>query len=1054
MLRSKRHQTKDLDKPLKIVNASAGSGKTYTLVQEYLRIILHDKNPFKFRTILAMTFTNKAANEMKSRILDGLIQLAKPEYEKGEKEFRFLKDTAKNLGIAPKIVEERAQKIRNQILHNYSAFSVMTIDKFTHRIIRTFAKDLNISVDFDVELDIKTLRKNVTDLLFDQIGRNDDLTNLMMRYARTNLNQDKSWNFSAQVYDFSDLLFKEDAIKSIGLLRKLSSEDFLKVQEELQQENAKITASIERNAIEALDLVKSKGLTSDDFQGKSTSILAFFKRISKGVYDKASDTIYKNVRENKWAHPQSTNRGAVEQIAPLLEQYFSQVDQLLEGAQKKLILNKEVLKNLNNLSLLNHLLTLVEGIKEEQNILLISDFYKKISEIIVNEKIPFIYERMGNRYEHFLLDEFQDTSHLQWINMIPLIHNSLAAGNTNLIVGDGKQAIYRWRSGEVEQFTNLPDRIYNPENIASLKEAEKQFKESGVLERLDKNFRSAPEIVNFNNKLFSELGQKLAPGIEYIYKNSEQQATKKFSGYVEAFVKDALEDEEQLEYIYEVIQRSQAKGFQWKDICILVRTNRNGSRIADFLSRKSVKVISPDSLFIGKDQHVKFIFNLICSSAVSADRNFKIKTLEHFSSLILKTDPGVLIEKIRPNLNNWTIEEIFATLQIELKNYTAFDNLFEYGAYLVNTFQLDLLYNPYLQFFLEEIHLFEKRNNSNIRDFMDWFNNKGAERSIVSPEGADAVQVMTIFKAKGLEFPVVICPFFDWKMDLHKQISWVENEEEGLPAYFVNMTKDIKSTTLSPVFNAEEAKFFLDQMNLLYVAFTRPEVALFVSANSKISPSPASIWLKDYFSSQGWESTGNDRVFTGIFELPELEQNPTAPSFTIDADFPKLSRPQLSFKSAENWNIDDLDEKRLFGSRLHLVLSKLSRREDLAHELERCFRKGLIEETDVPLIRTKIELLFADKGFADYFAAKSFNEKVIVDVKGKKHIPDKIILIGDEMLVVDFKTGQAQPGHSKQVEVYLQLLQDMGYQKVRGEIYYTETGEITKVNLFTGKLDL
>jgi len=1034
-----------MDKPLKIVNASAGSGKTYTLVQEYLRIILHDKNPFKFRSILAMTFTNKAANEMKSRILDGLIQLAKPEYEKTEKDFGFLKDTAKNLGIGPKIIEERAQKILNQILHNYSAFSIMTIDKFTHRIIRTFAKDLNISVDFDVELDIKTLRKNVTDQLFDQIGRDEDLTSLMMRYARTNLNQDKSWNFSNQVFEFSDLLFKEDAIKSIGLLRKLSSEDFLKVQEELQKENAKIVASIENNANEALDLVKSKGLSSDDFAGKSNSILSFFKRISKGDYKKASDTNYKNVQAGNWAHPSSSSIGAVEQIAPLLEKYFNQIDQLLEGAQKQLILNKEILKNLNNLSLLNHLLSLVEGIKDEQNILLISDFYKKISDIIINEKIPFIYERMGNRYEHFLLDEFQDTSQLQWINMIPLIHNSLSSGNTNLIVGDGKQAIYRWRGGEVEQFTNLPNHIHNPENIASLKEAEQQFKDSGELFRLEKNFRSAPEIVDFNNKLFVELSKTLAPEIQYIYKDSEQLPVKKFKGYIEALLQDAMEDEQQLDYIYDVIQRSLEKGFQWKDICILVRTNRNGSKIADFLARKGIKVISPDSLFIGKDQHVKFIFNLICSSAVSADRNFKIKTLEHYAALIKKTDPGMLIEKLRPQLTKLTIEEIFASENIALKNYASFDNLYEYVFYLVNIFELDLLFNPYLQFFLEEIHLFEKRNNSNIRDFMDWFNTKGAQRSIVSPEGANAVQVMTIFKAKGLEFPVVICPFFDWKLELHKQISWVENAGSDLPAYFIKMTQEIKTTSLNPVFNAEEAKFYLDQLNLLYVAFTRPEVALFISANPKVSPSPASLWLNGFFKSQNWNSLASGAVYNGEFEMPELEQKKMAPGFVIEKDFPKLGRPQMSFKSAENWNVDELDEKRLFGSKLHLILSRITAAGDLKAELDRCLHKGLIEESDLDLIQSEIEKLFQDSKFAAYFSANTMNEKVIINTRGKKFIPDKLIFNPDEVIVVDFKTGQRSPKHIEQVLEYVNLLKDMGNSVVRGEIYYTENGEVISI---------
>lgn len=1027
-----------MSKPLKIVNASAGSGKTYTLVQEYLRIILHDKNPFKFRTILAMTFTNKAANEMKSRILQGLIELAKPAHDKSPKEFEFLKDTARNLGIAPQLIEERAQKIRNQILHNYSAFSVMTIDKFTHRIIRTFAKDLNISVDFDVELDIKTLRKNVTDLLFDQIGRDADLTNLMMRYARTNLNQDKSWNFSGQVFDFSDLLFKEDAIKSISLLRKLSSDDFLKVQEDLQAENAKITQAIERNAREALDLVNSKGLHSDDFQGKSNSVLSFFKRIAKGNYEKASDTIYSYVRDQKWAHPQSSQPGIVAEIAPLLETYFNQIHDLLDGAQKKLILNKEILKNLNNLSLLNHLLSLVEGIKEEQNILLISDFYKKIAEIIVNEKIPFIYERMGNRYEHFLLDEFQDTSHLQWINMIPLIHNSLAAGNTNLIVGDGKQAIYRWRSGEVEQFTNLPNRIYNPENIASLNEAEKQFRESGEAQVLTHNFRSAPVIVAFNNALFSELSKKLAPQIQYIYAGADQVPTQRFEGYVEAFLSDGLEEPKQLDYIHEVIQRSLQKGYRWQDICILVRTNRNGSKIADFLARKGIKVISPDSLFIGKDQHVKFIFSLISASAVSADRNFKIKALEHFASLILKEDPGALIESLRSELTKLSIEEIFKMRQISLKRYTAFDNLYEYASYLVTVFKLDLLTNPYLQFFLEEIHLFEKRHNSNIRDFMDWFNTKGAERSIVSPEGADAVQVMTIFKAKGLEFPIVICPFFDWKLDLHKQISWVENEASGLPAFFVNMTKDIKSTSLSPVFNAEEAKFYLDQMNLLYVAFTRPEVALFISANTKIAPSPASLWLKDYFKSVGWESNAPDCVHKGVFDYANLPKKATAPNFVMNLDFPKLDRPQLSFKSAEIWNIDELDERRLFGSKLHLVLSKLSKAEDLDATLEACHRKGLIEDEDRGLLRTEILKLLDEPQFLRYFAAKCLNEKVILNAKGKKLIPDKIVCFENETLVVDFKTGQVLDEHQKQVAEYIAILREMNFPSVRGELYYTE----------------
>ena len=268
-------------KPLKIFNASAGSGKTYTLVQEYLRIVLHSENPLKFQSILAMTFTNKAANEMKERILAGLIQLGKPVHDKNEKELAFLIDTSKNMNLSPSVVEERSAKILNRILHNYSAFSIMTIDKFTHKVIRTFAKDLNISIDFDVELDLQKLRKNVTDLLFDQIGRDADLTALMMRYANTNLADDKSWNFAQQLYDFSNEIFKEEAIKAIDLLKKLSPADFLKVQNDLVLENKKIGDSLIRNAQEALDLSLSKGLTATDFQGLSRSVITYFSKLAK-----------------------------------------------------------------------------------------------------------------------------------------------------------------------------------------------------------------------------------------------------------------------------------------------------------------------------------------------------------------------------------------------------------------------------------------------------------------------------------------------------------------------------------------------------------------------------------------------------------------------------------------------------------------------------------------------------------------------------------------------------------------------------------------------------
>jgi ATP-dependent exoDNAse (exonuclease V) beta subunit len=1036
-----------LNKPLKIFNASAGSGKTYTLVQEYLRIVLHSDNPMKFRSILAMTFTNKAANEMKERVLDGLIQLAKPAHDKTEKELSFLVDTSKNLGISPKLVEARSAKILNRILHNYSSFSVMTIDKFTHKVIRTFAKDLNISVDFDVELDMQKLRKNVTDMLFDQIGRDEELTRLMLRYANSNLSEDKKWDFSQQLYDFSNEIFKEEAIKAIDLLKKISPSDFLKIQDDLKKENKIIADKFVKNAQEAMDLAKSRGLDADDFQGKSrSSILTHFKRILGGDYGKTpSDTLIGYINDDKWGHPKSPNNSVADEIGPLLKQYFNQINELIEGEFKTYLINKEILKNLNNLSLLNHLIKLVEQVKSEENILLISDFYRKIAEIITEEPVPFIYERLGVRYAHFLLDEFQDTSHLQWINMIPLVHNSLASENSNLIVGDGKQAIYRWRNGEVEQFTGLPDKILNPDNIASLNEAEPLFKALGEKYPLNKNFRSAPEIVKFNNDLFPQLISDLPENLQLIYDDIIQEPTKDFQGYVESKISKDLTQQDQLDYVLDTIKRALANNYSLKDICILVRNNNKGADISRFLTEDGIKVISPDSLFIGKDISVKFVVNLMASMINPTAKNYKIKTLEHFSTLILKEGARTTIEKHADEILNADIVAIFKPYGYKLIQPARFHNLFEFVESIIGIFHLNIAANPFLQFLLEQVHLFEKRNNSNVRDFIEWFNDKGKKTSITSPDGADAVQVMTIHKSKGLQFPIVICPFFDWKMDINREISWVENQEHSLPSYFVKMSKVLLETELAETYTVEHGKFLLDHLNLLYVAFTRPEVALFISGAVKTS-SPIKLWLDGYFNESTLATKEDDLFQFGEFVLNRKTTLTAIKNYPVRFHGKKMDKPILSFKSAENWDIDELDEKRLFGTKVHYVLSEIQHLDELENALQKSTRKGRITAEERDEIRTIITELFKDSRFAQYFeTTEQLNEKEFINAKGRKLIPDKIIVTADQTLVVDFKTGQETPNHKEQVQEYLAVLKEVGFENLVGEIYYTEEGKAVSV---------
>jgi ATP-dependent exoDNAse (exonuclease V) beta subunit len=1044
-----------IERPLKIYNASAGSGKTYTLVQEYLRIILNSKDVQKFRSILAMTFTNKAANEMKNRILDALIELSIPSHDKSADQSNFLDDTSKNLKIGPKIIEQRSKNILNKILHNYSSFSVMTIDKFTHKIVRTFAKDLGISMDFDVEMDINGLKKNVTDLLFENIGRNSEISALMLRYATDNLKDDKSWNFSKQLFEFTDLLFKEDAIKSIETLKKLTAADFKKVKDEIVKENKLIENKISVWGQEAADLIKSNGLESDDFHGKRNSVVGYFKKIAEWNFTIPSDriglaspTLVGYVENEKWGHTNSNNKTTADSLGGLLGQYFKQIEEALATDYARLALNKEILKNLNNLSLLNHLLKIVESVKEEENILLISDFYKKIADVIIKEPVPFIYERLGIRYSHFLLDEFQDTSHLQWVNMIPLIHNSLSSDNSpinlNLIVGDGKQAIYRWRNGDVEQFTKLPNAIQNPENIESLAEAEGQFKAMGEKIELEYNYRSAAEVVNFNNSIFSELSNHLSENLKYIYANNEQKVVKKHKGYIKAMFNKQLEPEDQLTYCEKSILSAIENGYDYQDICIIVRNNSKGSLIANHLTEKKINVISPDSLFIGKDSTVKFLYHLMQSIIQPKDNNFKIKTLEHYCT-IEKLNPTKIINSI--DLVETSIISYFGKEGKLIKKPDSFHNLYEFVESLIEVFDLDASENPYLQFYLELVHQFEVSNNSNIRDFLLWYDDKGRKKSIISPEGSNAVQIMTIHKSKGLQFPVVICPFVDWRFDVHKQISWVNDESMPLPAFFVNMNTTIKKSELSDIYLSEEGKYYLDQINLLYVAFTRPETVLYISGNTK-SAGPGKDWLLPFF-----EKSDLFVVNDSVFEYGELVPiknsiNSTSQNFDFIYLKQKMNKPELSYKSGAEWDVDDIDVKRNFGTQVHKVLSKIKNTLDLEYVLNKMILKGEIEDDLGQEISQYILDLFKNEHFENYFNSenKVLNEKSIVDLKGHKLIPDKIISTTTQTVVVDFKTGQPSASHKKQLNKYINILRDMNFDNICGELFYTENQKVVRVN--------
>lgn len=1026
-----------MKKVLKIYNASAGSGKTYTLVKEYLRLVLQPNRPESyFGSILAMTFTNKAAAEMKHRIIQALKDLSQPESEKSKNQRQLLKDYSKDFNLDPLFIEEKAGKVLHKILHRYSFFSVMTLDKFTHKIIRTFAKDLNLSLDFDVELDDESLRHDATELLIAKIGKDPEITRLLFKYAESNLLEDKSWDFTRSLAEFSKELFKEDANVAINKLKEVSPTTFLEIGKNLRAENAIIENTIQTWAKEALDLIRSKGLEVEDFSYKSTGLIGYFRKLLSEL-EKPSKRPIDLVEKEIIFDKKSPNYSVGLDIQPLLIAYFNQIREYLNQHWSDYQIHGNLVKEMNNLSLLGHVMKMVEELKEEQNILLISDFYKRISEVIQNEPVPFIYERLGVRYKHFLLDEFQDTSHLQWVNVVPLIHNSIAVENENLIVGDGKQAIYRWRNGEVEQFVNLPEEIFNPYEIASLKEAEYQFKAAGQKENLKYNFRSARTIVEFNNAIFEALVADGDENVKKIYKGLHQEPVKEFDGFISAKFEEELEEEEELNVLLNQIKEAEKKGFQWSDVAILVRKNSVGKKIAEFLVKKGYNIVSPDSLYVDTNEEVKFIIATLKLLKRPRYRNAKIQFIEKLARTILKIHPLEILHSYQEDVQQLNASQLVKKIGFNLPEVSQSLNLYDLVQSIMEEFQVKP--NAFTSFFLNIIYQFERKNGNDLREFIAWYVRKGFKQSVSVPEGQNAIQVMTIHKSKGLQFPVVMMPFFKYSDGKKNNVIWVEEERAGLPAFFFKQKDDYNETDLVNLNQQEKNKQFQDDLNLIYVAFTRAERALMISGKINKKGNLVSNFIKEYEGVK--ENNGRLEIGKLTYEFEEKEETKLWP---INHDISRRPLPEMHLSEyTEGTDLVAEEQKRVYGAQLHHVLAQLSTLDHATQVLDRLLKKGEIKAENYTPIKEALEQLQEDPNFLKYFnSGTAVNEKVIIDELGNSHIPDRIIFGENQTLVVDFKTGHPMKSHFKQVRNYMDLLEAMGFKNVKGELYYTADNSV------------
>ncbi len=1018
-----------------VYKSSAGSGKTYTLVKEYLKIVL--MFPAKFRNILAITFTNKAANEMKERIISNLIELSATEPDKNSITNKYLlPELISDLKIDTETITKRSSEALELILHNYSDFAIGTIDSFVHKIIRIFAHDLHLPLNFDVEMDEDTLISQAIDLLISRVGTDEKLTKVLVRFTEDKTENEQNWNIEKDLQTFAKSLLKEDGQYQIEKLKKLTLNDFLKINKKILENIKKFEDSVKEKASIAIQLIHKNDVSISSFYYGNQGIGKYFNNLYNGDFEKIkpNSRVIQTIEENKWYSGKTDDyqKSAIDNIKSELKEIYLDIEKIIINRHGKYMVLKLLRRNIYPLAVLNEIEKILNEIKTQNNIVHISEFNKRIADIVLNEPVPFIYERLGEKYKYFLIDEFQDTSVLQWHNLLPLIDNSLSEDNFNMLVGDGKQAIYRWRNGEVEQFAKLP-KIFKKENNPYISEREQNLIRNYNSEELKKNYRSKAEIVDFNNKFFKVVASLIKPPYDSIYENLEQEfETNNTGGYINIdFIdkKNAEDSFEEINFkkIKEIILELQQQNFNWGDIAILCRKNKEASNIARFLLNENIDVISSESLLLSSSHKLNFIIALI-------------KFMLDPSDNIQKTH---ILNFLKQNNQESFRDKLFIS---KLRNLQVFDLCEE----LIRLFGLNSQPDPYIQFFLDAVLKFTIENNSGVSDFIDWWEEKKDKLSIIVPEGINAVNILTIHKAKGLEFPVIIYPFANESSRMTKKELWVDLNEPEIPemdAALLPAIKDMEDTSFADLYVEEKNKSFLDMINLLYVVMTRPTDRLYIltekpSENPKEINSLSHVFVY-YLKSEGlWlENTteysfGNEQFFKRIIK-PEDKSIFKLESF-ISEDWRR--KILISTSAPEIWDVSDPDRNKEWGNLVHALLANIITYDDVENAVEDFFSKGIIDKTEKDKLLEKIKQLVMDPRVKPFFE-KNLNIKTETEIllpNGQTFRPDRLILSENKAIVIDYKTGKAEEKHKKQINHYARLIEEMGYNEVEKYLLYID----------------
>lgn len=1043
-----------------VYKSSAGSGKTFTLVKEYLLLVLsHPENlSFSFRSVLAITFTNKASAEMKWRIIKSLKEL-----EQGVNQ-TLSEIICSELKITNHELASRSGIVLSQILHHYSDFSISTIDSFTHRIIRTFATDLKLPVNFQIETDTNYVFGKIVSLLLNQLGKNKTLSQYLVHYSINKVEENKSWDLESGLLEFIKELYNEGRSSIIESLQQFDLEHFNAVNKKISERLKHYESTLHINGTKALALIKNNGLSESDFYQGNKGIINLFKKLSdpSKLFSEALENSFvrATLEDDKWcaAKISSEQQNKIEHIKYDLKRITEDSLKFIKEHESYYALHILIKKNLYAMGVVNELAKITTQFKSEENILFISEFNEKISEVVAHEPTPFIYERLGDKFKHFLLDEFQDTSTLQWQNILPLVDNSLSNGWFNLLVGDGKQSIYRWRNANVEQFSNLPKIIGSDEN-AILKEREDSLKRHFENRQLDKNYRSRAEVVKFNNSLFDFLSEKfLHDEFKNIYHHQAQKYNEDSGGYVTIefpetpkHEKDPVNFQYTLKHIHQAIEN----GYQYQDICVIVRNNKAGNAIANFLIQQQIPVISSESLLLKNAIEINLIISFLKFLSNEKDlvsASSVINYLFHIHFITEDQYTGYLKDLNLSKQKN--LFDIFSELQLPIqKEKILTKNLYDICIELTEVLSLQERNQTYIRFFLDEVLSFLQSNTSNLNLFIDWWDRRSETASVIIPEGANAISIMTIHKSKGLEFPIVIMPYLNWKTHDIEQL-WVpiQDTDIDLPMAMID-TSNLASITIYSEQAERERQFqILDNLNLIYVGFTRAVECLHIISptTDKENENYVSSWLKSFvLHHPNYSSEFNALIIgqltkkTSSFSLSGNE------IYDLNPIHFNTSHEAIELKGSSKYHLsNDVEKAKAHGILIHYILSQIKTLEEIPEKINKSVVQGDLNQQDAINIQLNITDLLSFPELSVFYKSglDIRNEVEILTETGEVLRPDRVIIQDNRATIIDYKTGKKNPSkYHAQMKSYELAMNKLGISDVKKILVYIDEKSIETI---------